>query len=90
LWSPDHDGSGAAAIINGKAMQEGQQFGLSIKPTYQLTVKSIEDVASSSPVATRKSRSVAGAGAEHRISACAASGHSGPLHGRIQQSETPG
>lgn len=32
------------AIINGKAMQEGQQFGLQMgNQTYQLTVKSIED-----------------------------------------------
>ncbi len=32
------------AIINGKVMQEGQQFGLQIgTQTYQLTVKSIED-----------------------------------------------
>ena len=32
------------AIINGKAMQEGQQFGLQLgNQTYQLTVKSIED-----------------------------------------------
>jgi hypothetical protein len=32
------------AIINGKAMQEGQQFGLQLgTQTYQLTVKSIED-----------------------------------------------
>ena len=32
------------AIINGKPMQEGQQFGLQLgNQTYQLTVKSIED-----------------------------------------------
>ena len=32
------------AIINGKVMQEGQQFGLQVgTQTYQLTVKSIED-----------------------------------------------
>ena len=32
------------AIINGKAMQEGQQFGLQLgSQTYQLTVKAIED-----------------------------------------------
>ena len=32
------------AIINGKAMQEGQQFGLQIgTQTYQVTVKAIED-----------------------------------------------
>ena len=32
------------AIINGKAMQEGQQFGLQLgNQTYQLTVKKIED-----------------------------------------------
>ncbi len=32
------------AIINGKPMQEGQQFGLQLgTQTYQLTVKSIED-----------------------------------------------
>jgi len=32
------------AIINGKIMQEGQQFGLQMgASTYQLTVKSIED-----------------------------------------------
>jgi hypothetical protein len=32
------------AIINGKTMQEGQQFGLQLgNQTYQLTVKSIED-----------------------------------------------
>lgn len=32
------------AIINGKTMQEGQQFGLQLgSQTYQLTVKAIED-----------------------------------------------
>jgi hypothetical protein len=32
------------AIINGKSMQEGQQFGLQLNnQTYQLTVKKIED-----------------------------------------------
>jgi hypothetical protein len=32
------------AIINGKAMQEGQQFGLKLgNQTYQLSVKAIED-----------------------------------------------
>ncbi len=32
------------AIINGKTMQEGQQFGLQVgTQTYQLTVKTIED-----------------------------------------------
>src|SRR4051794_26596807 len=32
------------AIINGKAMEEGQQFGLQLgNQTYQLTVKSIQD-----------------------------------------------
>ncbi|MDQ2823920.1 MAG: general secretion pathway protein GspB [Verrucomicrobiota bacterium] len=32
------------AIINGKVMQEGQQFGLQLgNQTYQITVKSIED-----------------------------------------------
>jgi hypothetical protein len=32
------------AIINGKAMQEGQQFGLQLgTQTYQITVKAIED-----------------------------------------------
>jgi hypothetical protein len=32
------------AIINGKVMQEGQQFGLQLgNQTYQLTVKAIED-----------------------------------------------
>ena len=38
------DEGGRFAIINGKAMQEGQQFGLQLDgQTYQLTVKSIED-----------------------------------------------
>lgn len=38
-------GAGAHfAIINGKIMQEGQQFGLQIgSQTYQITVKAIED-----------------------------------------------
>ena len=40
-------GAGAGghfAIINGKTMQEGQQFGLQIgSQTYQITVKAIED-----------------------------------------------
>jgi len=40
-------GSGAGghfAIINGKIMQEGQQFGLQVgSQTYQITVKAIED-----------------------------------------------
>ena len=32
------------AIVNGKIMQEGQQFGLQLgNQTYQVTVKSIED-----------------------------------------------
>jgi hypothetical protein len=35
---------GHFAIINGKIMQEGQQFGLQIgSQTYQITVKTIED-----------------------------------------------
>jgi len=35
---------GHFAIINGKIMQEGQQFGLQIgSQTYQITVKAIED-----------------------------------------------
>jgi hypothetical protein len=35
---------GNFAIINGKIMQEGQQFGLQIgTQTYQITVKAIED-----------------------------------------------
>jgi len=39
----DHLGT-RFAIINGKAMQEGQAFGLQLgNQTYQLTVKSIED-----------------------------------------------
>ncbi|HEX7516282.1 MAG TPA: hypothetical protein VF345_03240 [Chthoniobacterales bacterium] len=38
------DKSGRFAIINGKAMQAGQQFGLQLgTQTYQLTVKAIED-----------------------------------------------
>jgi hypothetical protein len=38
------DAGARFAIINGKAMQEGQQFGLQLgNQTYQLTVKSIED-----------------------------------------------
>jgi hypothetical protein len=38
------DKSGRFAIINGKAMQVGQQFGLQFgSQTYQLTVKAIED-----------------------------------------------
>ncbi|MEY2500489.1 MAG: hypothetical protein QOI07_823 [Verrucomicrobiota bacterium] len=38
------DNGARFAIINGKAMQEGQQFGLQLgNQTYQLTVKSIED-----------------------------------------------
>jgi hypothetical protein len=38
------DSSGRFAIINGKAMQVGQQFGLQLgTQTYQLTVKAIED-----------------------------------------------
>ena len=38
------DVGGRFAIINGKAMQEGQQFGLQLgNQTYQLTVKAIED-----------------------------------------------
>lgn len=38
----DHDAR--FAIINGKAMEEGQQFGLQLgNQTYQLTVKSIQD-----------------------------------------------
>jgi hypothetical protein len=38
------DGGGRFAIINGKAMQVGQQFGLQLgTQTYQLTVKAIED-----------------------------------------------
>lgn len=36
--------SGRFAIINGKIMQEGQQFGLQVgNQTYQITVKAIED-----------------------------------------------
>jgi hypothetical protein len=38
------DQGGRFAIINGKAMQAGQQFGLQLgNQTYQLTVKAIED-----------------------------------------------
>jgi hypothetical protein len=38
------DNGGRFAIINGKAMQAGQQFGLQIgTQTYQITVKAIED-----------------------------------------------
>lgn len=38
------DQGGRFAIINGKAMQVGQQFGLQLgNQTYQLTVKAIED-----------------------------------------------
>ena len=38
------DNGGRFAIINGKAMQAGQQFGLQIgSQTYQITVKAIED-----------------------------------------------
>jgi hypothetical protein len=38
------DKGGRFAIINGKAMQAGQQFGLQLgSQTYQLTVKAIED-----------------------------------------------
>lgn len=38
------DKGGRFAIINGKAMQVGQQFGLQLgAQTYQLTVKAIED-----------------------------------------------
>ena len=38
------DKGGRFAIINGKVMEEGQQFGLQLgNQTYQLTVKSIED-----------------------------------------------
>ncbi len=38
------DAGARFAIINGKPMQEGQQFGLQLgTQTYQLTVKSIED-----------------------------------------------
>jgi len=38
------DVGGRFAIINGKAMMEGQQFGLQVgTQTYQLTVKRIED-----------------------------------------------
>jgi len=38
------DNGGRFAIINGKSMQAGQQFGLQIgNQTYQITVKAIED-----------------------------------------------
>jgi len=38
------DGGAHFAIINGKTMQEGQQFGLVLGPqTYQIMVKKIED-----------------------------------------------
>jgi hypothetical protein len=38
------DKGGRFAIINGKAMQAGQQFGLQVgNQTYQITVKAIED-----------------------------------------------
>lgn len=38
------DKGGRFAIINGKALQAGQQFGLQLgNQTYQLTVKAIED-----------------------------------------------
>jgi hypothetical protein len=38
------DKGGRFAIINGKALQAGQQFGLQLgNQTYQLTVKTIED-----------------------------------------------
>lgn len=38
------DASGRFAIINGKTMREGQQFGLQLgTQTYQITVKAIED-----------------------------------------------
>lgn len=38
------DNGGRFAIINGKIMQAGQQFGLQVgSQTYQITVKSIED-----------------------------------------------
>ncbi len=40
----DKGALGRFAIINGKVMQEGQQFGLQLgNQTYQLTVKAIED-----------------------------------------------
>lgn len=39
-----YDGGGRFAIINGKTMQAGQQFGLQVgNQTYQITVKAIED-----------------------------------------------
>lgn len=38
------DPSGRYAIVNGRAMQEGQQFGLQMgTQTYQLSVKAIQD-----------------------------------------------
>ena len=38
------DANGRFAIINGKIMQEGQQFGLQVgNQTYQITLKTIED-----------------------------------------------
>ena len=39
-----YDNGGRFAIINGKSMQAGQQFGLQVgNQTYQITVKAIED-----------------------------------------------
>lgn len=39
-----YDNGGRFAIINGKSMQAGQQFGLQLgTQTYQITVKAIED-----------------------------------------------
>jgi hypothetical protein len=39
-----YDNGGRYAIINGKTMQAGQQFGLQLgNQTYQITVKAIED-----------------------------------------------
>ena len=39
-----YDHGGRYAIINGKTMQAGQQFGLQLgSQTYQITVKAIED-----------------------------------------------
>jgi hypothetical protein len=44
LTSVTVGGGAKYAIINGKVMEEGQQFGLQLgTQTYQLTVKSIED-----------------------------------------------
>jgi hypothetical protein len=38
------DSTGRFAIINGKTMKEGQQFGLKLgAQTYQLTIKKVED-----------------------------------------------